>query len=147
MYLKISLQLIFMPSRAEATVFGSLIIIDGSPGIGCPVISSLTGVDAALVVVEPTPSGVHDAKRVVELTNSFNLELYLLVNRFDINEQITKEIEHWAKDKGIGLAGRIPLDPRIPQLLSEGKTPLEAGGEVRATLEGLYQKLFDQKGR
>ena len=118
------------------------ILIDGPPGIGCPVISSLTGVDAALLVVEPTPSGIHDAKRIVELTRSFNLELYLLVNRFDINREMSKSIEEWCQKEGIELGGKIPLDPRIPQLLLERRTPLEIS-EIRDTLECLYEKLFN----
>ncbi len=123
------------------------VLIDGPPGIGCPVISSLTGVSAALVVVEPTPSGMHDARRIVELASTFNIELHLLVNRFDINEGITNKIEGWCRERGIRPAGRIPLDPEIPRLLSEGKTPLEAGGRTRETLENLYFLLFDQEGR
>jgi MinD superfamily P-loop ATPase len=123
------------------------ILIDGPPGIGCPVISSLTGVDAALLVVEPTTSGIHDARRIVELTATFNLDIYLLVNRFDINKGITEKIEGWCREIGLESVGRIPLDPSIPRLLSQGKTPLEAGGETRAIIEKLYLKLFNQKGR
>ncbi len=121
------------------------ILIDGPPGIGCPVISSLTGVDAALLVVEPTPSGMHDAQRIVELTASFDLHLYLVVNRFDINTKISSEIEAWCEKEGIEVVGRIPMDPSIPQLLSQGMTPLEAEGETRETIEKIYSKLFERK--
>ena len=119
------------------------ILIDGPPGIGCPVISSLTGVDTALLVVEPTPSGIHDAKRVVELTNSFNLQLYLVINRFNINTDISREIEEWCIKEEIGVVGKLPLEPKVSELLLQKKTPLEAGGRIREELEKLYLKLFE----
>ncbi len=119
------------------------ILIDGPPGIGCPVISSLTGVDAALLVVEPTPSGIHDANRILELTASFNLTIYLVVNRFDINLELFREIVSWSEAEGIEVVGRIPMDPAIPRLLSEGKTPLEAGEDTERTIEQIYSKLFN----
>jgi MinD superfamily P-loop ATPase len=119
------------------------ILIDGPPGIGCPVISSLTGVDRALLVVEPTPSGIHDAKRIVELTKSFNLQLYLLVNRFDINKETSREMEAWCLKEGIEVAGRLPFEPRVSELLLQRKTPLEASTSMREELERLYLRLFE----
>ncbi len=119
------------------------ILIDGPPGIGCPVISSLTGVEKALIVVEPTPSGLHDAERIFELTTTFQLKPYLLVNRFDVNEGLSEEIEEWCRKRGIEPVGRIPLDPNIPRLIREGRLPLESGGEIRTVFEEIYRKLFE----
>jgi len=119
------------------------ILIDGPPGIGCPVVSSLTGVEKALIVVEPTPSGLHDAERIFELTTTFQLKPYLLVNRFDVNEGLSEEIEEWCRKRGIEPVGRIPLDPNIPRLIREGRLPLESGGEIRTVFEEIYRKLFE----
>ncbi len=87
-----------------------ILIIDGSPGIGCPVIASLAGADFALVVTEPTLSGLHDMKRVLELLKHFKIAGAVCVNKWDLNPEMTCEIEKQASVFGLEIAGRVRYD-------------------------------------
>ena len=97
----------------------SLTILDGSPGIGCAVIASMTGVDAALFVTEPTKSGLNDLKRVVELSEHFDLLGMVCVNKYDINNDITIQIEAYAKSKNLEVVGKIPFDSKVMLSVNE----------------------------
>ncbi len=119
-----------------------LILIDGPPGIGCPVISSITGVDDVVVVTEPTISGVHDLKRVVELSSNFGVRLHVVINRFDINVERCEEIENWCSAKEVDLLGRIPVDESIPRLQEEGKTPVEENTLTGELIREMWEKLI-----
>ena len=92
-----------------------LVLIDGSPGIGCPVIASITGADLALVVTEPTLSGLHDLERVSDLTGHFRVETLICINKWDINENLTSEIEALARRRGLKLAGKVRYDRAITE--------------------------------
>ncbi|MFC1542978.1 ATP-binding protein [Candidatus Neomarinimicrobiota bacterium] len=92
-----------------------LIIVDGPPGVGCPVISSITGAHAVLIVTEPTVSGVHDLERVVKLTDHFNIPTYICINKHDINPAVTQEIENRAKSLSVAVLGKIHYDPVITE--------------------------------
>ena len=85
-----------------------LIIIDGPPGIGCPVIAAIAGVDLVLIVTEPTVSGVHDAKRVIDVCQHFQTPAMLCVNKYDLNNIVTEKLEGFCKASGVKLAGRLP---------------------------------------
>lgn len=98
-----------------------LIIIDGSPGIGCAVISSITGSDAVLVVTEPTKSGLEDLMRVVALCEHFGVFTMVCVNKYDINEAVVREIENFINDKGLKLVGKIPYDDTVMKSINELK--------------------------
>lgn len=98
-----------------------LTIIDGSPGIGCAVISSITGSDAVLVVTEPTKSGLEDLIRVVALCEHFGIFTMVCINKYDINEKVAKEIQKFAGDKGIKLVGKIPFDDTVMKSINELK--------------------------
>ncbi|MFZ5631261.1 MAG: ATP-binding protein [Bacillota bacterium] len=89
------------------------IIVDGPPGIGCPVIASITGADAVLIVTEPTVSGEHDLQRVAELAGYFKIPAYLCINKFDINPGISQRIEKIASAGGIAMVGRIHYDRAV----------------------------------
>lgn len=102
-----------------------LIITDGPPGIGCPVISSLSGAEKAVLVVEPTLSGKHDVERVVKLTSHFRIPTMLCVNRFDINIEVTEEIEALARENGVTILPRVPFDPTFVHAMIAGKTIVE----------------------
>ena len=99
----------------------NLVLIDGPPGIGCPVISAMTGVDQVLVVTEPTPSGQHDLGRGVELARHFEARVQVCINQWDINPQRTQEIEAWCRDLGVEVVGRIPFSREVPRLQAQGK--------------------------
>lgn len=89
------------------------IIIDGPPGIGCPVISSVTGVDQVVVVTEPSLSGWHDMDRVLQMVKSFNLKVWVIINKYDLNPDISARIEQYCIEAGIEVAGKLPFDPMV----------------------------------
>ncbi len=90
-----------------------LIIIDGAPGIGCPVIASLSNVDTALVVTEPTLSGLHDLERVLDLAGHFKVQALVCVNKWDLHPEMTASIEAACAARGVEALGRIPFDPAV----------------------------------
>jgi len=102
-----------------------LLLIDGSPGIGCPVIASITGSNLVLVVTEPTLSGLHDLNRVAELTNHFRIPTLVCVNKWDINPQLTVEIENQARREGLRLAGNVSYDNAVTEAQVNGKSVVE----------------------
>jgi MinD superfamily P-loop ATPase len=102
-----------------------LIIIDGSPGIGCPVIASITGVDAALVVTEPTMSGIHDLQRVLGLLNHFKVTPFVCINMYDINPSNTEKIQVFCKTNNIEVVGILPYDSEVTKAMVNGKTIVE----------------------
>ncbi|HWP51267.1 MAG TPA: ATP-binding protein, partial [Clostridia bacterium] len=88
-------------------------IIDGSPGIGCPVIASISGVDFVLIVAEPTVSGLHDMKRIIETTRHFGVNCAVCINKFDASTVISAEIEDCCKSLLVPVVGKIPYDPLV----------------------------------
>ncbi|MBT5988515.1 P-loop NTPase, partial [bacterium] len=102
-----------------------LIIIDGPPGIGCPVIASITGVDCALVVTEPTLSGLVDAKRVIEVAKHFKVSVKLVINKYDLNKEMTQKIENYCINNNILCIGKIPFDENVVNAMVQGKTMIE----------------------
>jgi len=93
------------------------IIIDGPPGIGCSAISTITGVDAVVVVTEPSVSGLHDLKRTLQLSAGFNLPTSVLINKFDINQELSSEIEAYCNENGIDVIGKVPFDPIVVEAM------------------------------
>ncbi len=102
-----------------------LIIIDGPPGIGCPVISSITGVDLVLIVTEPTLSGIHDMIRVIELTKHFKIKTFVVINKYDLNTEITKKIKEYCEQNEIKLAGKIIYDTTVIKAMVNNKIVTE----------------------
>jgi len=94
-----------------------LILSDGPPGIGCAAISSVSGTDMVLLVIEPTVSGLHDAKRLIELVSSFKLPMYAIINKFDIDETFTDEIIAFLATKNIETLCKIPFDPVVVEAM------------------------------
>jgi MinD superfamily P-loop ATPase len=102
-----------------------LVLCDGSPGIGCPVIASLTGASFALFVVEPTCSGLHDFHRIVQLTQRLGVPGGIVVNKADLNPEVAKQIEQAALAEGVGLFGRVPYDPDVTRAQIAGRSVVE----------------------
>jgi MinD superfamily P-loop ATPase len=101
------------------------IIVDGPPGIGCPVISAVTGADAALIVTEPTLSGMHDMKRVAELAAYFKIPAAVCINKWDLNPEISQRIADDCSKEQVALVGRIPYDRVVSEALVQRKILLE----------------------
>jgi MinD superfamily P-loop ATPase len=101
------------------------VIVDGAPGIGCPVIASLSGIDCALVVTEPTLSGLHDAIRVIDVAKHFGVAVKLVINKYDLNTEMSNKIEEYCDKNGISLIGKIGFDKFVVEAMVEGKTILE----------------------
>ena len=101
------------------------ILIDGPPGIGCPVIASLTGVNLALVVTEPTLSGIHDLERVLDLTQHFKIKTLVCINKFDVNLDNVRKIEKTCSKDSIKIVGRIPYDLQVNKAMRAEKTVIE----------------------
>jgi MinD superfamily P-loop ATPase len=121
-----------------------LILIDGSPGIGCPVIASVAGVDAAMVVTEPTMSGIHDLKRVLALLDHFNVAPFVCINMYNINAGNTNEILTFCRDRKIKVVGIIPFSSEITRAMVKGKTILEYSPDssVAGEIRNMWNKIF-----
>ncbi|MBN1522604.1 MAG: ATP-binding protein [Candidatus Aureabacteria bacterium] len=101
------------------------VIVDGAPGIGCPVIASLSGIDCAVVVTEPTLSGLHDADRVINVAHHFQVRTNLIVNKYDLNMEMTEKIEDYCRSHQIDLIAKIPFDRAVVEAMVQGKTIIE----------------------
>jgi MinD superfamily P-loop ATPase len=102
-----------------------LIIIDGPPGIGCPVISSISGVDLVLIVTEPTLSAIHDLERILGVTDHFKVPAIVCINKCDINLDNTKKIEYYCKNKNIDIVGKLSYDNIVTEAMIHEKTVVE----------------------
>jgi len=121
------------------------IVIDGSPGIGCPVIASITGVDYVLVVTEPTLSGLHDADRVIKVVGHFSIPLGLVINKYDLNIEMAEKIENYCSDNKVELIGRISFDKSVVEAMVEGKTIVEYNcKKTKNEIENVWNKLKSQ---
>jgi MinD superfamily P-loop ATPase len=118
------------------------ILIDGSPGIGCVVIASITGADAVVAVAEPTKSGLSDLERVLGVARHFRIPGFVCINKADLNPAITAEIENFCLENGFPVIGKILFDPGVMKALQEYKTPVEAGNHrFTREIENIWQKL------
>jgi MinD superfamily P-loop ATPase len=102
-----------------------LILSDGPPGIGCPVISSLSGVNLAVIVTEPTPSGLHDLERIVDLCGHFKIPVAVIINKCDLNADITQKIEASCRKRDDSVVAKIPHDPVFVHAMVQGKAVTE----------------------
>ena len=128
-----------------------LIISDGPPGIGCPVISSLSGADLALLVTEPTLSGVHNLERVLSVCRYFKVPATVCINKYDISEDNSRRIEAYCEQEGIPVAGRLPYDTAASEAIARG-VPLVSyrhdglAGDIADLWERLAGRLYAEKG-
>ena len=110
------------------------LLIDGTPGIGCPVTASVTGAHYVVIVTEPSMSGLHDLKRAIELIGHFSIPAGLIINKADLNEEITDETKSYAKEQGIELLAQIPYNENFIKALTQAKTIVEYDRELKKTV-------------
>jgi MinD superfamily P-loop ATPase len=121
-----------------------LIIADGSPGIGCPVIASITGADLVLAVTEPTISARHDLDRVIELAENFKIPTAICINKFDINREIAKEIENKTSQKGLKVIGKIAYDIAVTKAQIAAKSIVEySSNGLKDQVVSLWESVLD----
>jgi len=123
------------------------VIIDGPPGIGCPVVASLSGVDLALVVTEPTMSGIYDMDRVIQTARHFGLKTACVLNKFDLNSELSQEIENWCRSNSVPVLARIPFEEKMVRAVIQG-LPITEFPEARqsqavAEIHKLWLKMGD----
>lgn len=119
-----------------------LAIIDGSPGIGCPVIASISGVDMVLIVTEPSVSGVSDLDRIIQTVSHFGTEMAICINKYDVNKEISKEIEAMCEDLDIPYVGSIPYDKSVVQAVNNGNTIVDTPSEVNNRVTEIYKETM-----
>ena len=120
------------------------ILIDGSPGIGCPVIATVTGIHLGVIVTEPTMSGIHDMKRVLSLMSQFKTTPVVIINKYDLNSDMASEIEAFCQDEGIEILGKIPFDPVMTKSMIAAKTLPEFAPShpITRTLEKMWDRII-----
>ena len=121
-----------------------LILIDGSPGIGCPVIASLTGVDLALVVTEPTVTGEHDLVRLLDVADHFGIKTTVCINKYDLNPEAARKIEELCGKRGVKIAGRLPYHTSVIEAMVKAQAVVEIGGPVAEAIVDMYKGLEGQ---
>lgn len=120
------------------------IISDGPPGIGCATIASLSGTDTVLIIIEPTKSGLHDAKRLVALIQSFKIDAYAVLNKYDINKDVAISIEKFLETQSIPILVKLPFDKEMVQAMIEGKTIVEfnPSSKISQKLDNAWNTLI-----
>ncbi len=119
-----------------------LLLVDGPPGIGCPVISASAGADMALHVVEPTVSGVHDLERIMATTDHFGVPSLAVINKADLNQSRADEIAAYCAERGVGVVGRIPYDTVVTEAMVQGLPVTDyTDNPVADALEGIWASI------
>ena len=128
-----------MKSAAPAA---PLAIIDGSPGIGCPVIASLSGVDMVLIVAEPSVSGISDMERIIKTAQGFETEIAVCINKYNTNFEKTEEIVAYCQSMGIPFVGKIPFDAKVVEAVNQGKSIVEVDCSAGSAAKEVYAKTM-----
>ncbi|MCK4936197.1 MAG: 4Fe-4S binding protein [Elusimicrobiales bacterium] len=128
------------------TLNSDWIIIDGSPGIGCPVIASMGGANCALIITEPTMSGLHDADRIIKTAKHFNVPVKLIINKYDLNIEMSDKIEDYCKSNDISLIGKLGFDKIVVEAMVNGKTIIEyaPNSEISHNLCDIWNKIDNE---
>jgi MinD superfamily P-loop ATPase len=120
----------------------SVILTDGPPGTGCAAISSITGTDAVLLVIESSMSSLHDAKRMVDLVNQFQIPMFAIINKFDINLEVSSKIGGFLEEQSIPLLGKIPFDESVVHAMISGQSLTEYAPD--SSLSGIFHSVWKQ---
>ena len=127
----------------NADIDADVAIIDGSPGIGCPVIASISGVDMVLIVSEPSISGISDMKRVIKTAESFQTKVAVCINKYDTNHENTKKIEEFCKENKITFTGKIPFDPDAVKAINNGMTVIDTDCKAGASVRDVFDNIME----
>ncbi len=119
------------------------ILVDGSPGIGCPVISTISGADFVIIITEPTQSGLHDLDRVERLCDSFKVKTGVVVNKYDLNTEMANEIEKLAKESGSLFLGKIPFEKSVSKAIVNEEIPYVACDSIKQPIDEIFEKSME----
>jgi MinD superfamily P-loop ATPase len=118
------------------------LLVDGAPGIGCPVIASASNVDAAILVTEPSLSGLHDLERVLGVVAHFRIPAYIVINKADLSPELTGRIREFAEQNELPLLGEIPFDPAVTDAMVAGRSVVEDGaGPASDAVKGIFARF------
>ena len=127
---------------ADAYSYADYLLVDGPPGIGCPVIAAISGADLTLLVTEPTVAGAHDLERIVGMARHFGVRAVVCINKHDLNHAKTEEIASWCAERGVPVVGRIPFDQGVTRAMVQGKPITEhSDGPVVEELRRIWDRL------
>ncbi len=118
------------------------IICDGPPGTGCPVISSLNSVSDVVLVIEATMSGFEDGEKVAQLCRKMDLSPKIVINKWDLNEEVSKRIDNWARKEGLALLGKIGFNEEVVRAVIEGSPPIEISPRFNREIDGIVERLL-----
>ncbi|NLK01729.1 MAG: 4Fe-4S binding protein [Clostridiaceae bacterium] len=127
----------------SVNVGAQLAIIDGSPGIGCPVIASLNGVDMVLIVAEPSLSGISDMERIIKTAAKFGTKTVVCINKYDTNLEITEQIEEFCRRHDLPLVGMIPFDFEAVKAINNGQTIVDIDCASGTAVKEVYQRTME----
>lgn len=121
----------------------NLILIDGPPGIGCPVIATVSGLDYIITITEPTPSGLHDLMRAIEVVQQFNIPFGIVINKFDLKSPFQDDFKQFIDETGYDILGRIPFDLEIPKAMSYAKAVVDHAPDSKASraIKDIYKNM------
>lgn len=120
-----------------------LAVIDGSPGVGCPVMASMNGVSLALIVTEPSVSGLGDMQRLVRTASMARVRTAVCVNRADVDTELSGRIESWCSEQGLPFLGRIPFDKNAQRAINEGRSLADIDCPARTALYGIFVRTME----
>ncbi|MGQ8336128.1 nucleotide-binding protein [Sunxiuqinia sp. A32] len=123
----------------------NLILLDGPPGIGCPVISTLTGIKHAVLVTEPTQSGIHDLKRIIELVRQFSLTVSVIINKYDINQTLSDQLVEWCDKMQTPVIGKVPFDKTVVDAMVNCQSIIDwkPDSEISNEIKKIWNKLME----
>lgn len=121
------------------------IILDGPPGIGCPVMSTITGVDKVVIITEPSMSGLSDMKRTIDVANEFVKDIYVIINKYDLNLDVVNVIKEYCSEMNINIIAYLPFDKQIVDAMIDGKTIIEynSSSDIAKKINDAYQIVFN----
>ncbi len=137
-------QLLDAVDQTVQTKEKHLVVIDGSPGIGCPVIASLSGVDMALIVTEPSVSGISDLKRLIQTAKIFKIALSVCINKYDIDRDNSNLIQQLCEDENIPMVGKIPFDTNAFEAAKNGRSVIDYNSGATEAIKQIWTNLIKQ---